>query len=157
MYALHEALLVLQQEGLENAWARHQRNHLALKAGLSELDIDFVVTEKHRLPQLNSIHIPTGLDDKQVRADMLNQHSIEIGAGLGALAGKIWRIGLMGYSSRVENVISCLSALETVLRQQGMNCPEGNCRGRSLSFLCRASTTNESSVMKKKWLWVLLR
>lgn len=125
LYALHEALLVLQQEGLENAWARHQRNHLALKAGLSQLDIDYVVAEKDRLPQLNSIHIPTGLDDKQVRAALLNQHGIEIGAGLGALAGKIWRIGLMGYSSRVENVISCLSALESVLRQQGFNCPEG--------------------------------
>ncbi len=125
LYALHEALLVLQQEGLENAWARHQRNHLALKAGLSQLDIDYVVTEKHRLPQLNSIHIPAGLDDKQVRAALLNQHGIEIGAGLGALAGKIWRIGLMGYSSRVENVVSCLSALESVLRAQGVNCEEG--------------------------------
>ena len=125
LYALHESLLMLQQEGLKNAWARHQRNHQALKAGLSQLDINFVVNEQDRLPQLNSIHIPTGLDEKQVRADLLQQHGIEIGAGLGALAGKIWRIGLMGYSSRVENVISCLSALESVLRQQGMNCPEG--------------------------------
>jgi alanine-glyoxylate transaminase/serine-glyoxylate transaminase/serine-pyruvate transaminase len=125
LYALHEALLVLQQEGLENAWARHRSNHEALKAGLSELGIEFVVTEAARLPQLNSIHIPGGLDDKAVRATLLQQHGIEIGAGLGALAGKIWRIGLMGYSSRVENVISCLDALETVLGGQGLKTDKG--------------------------------
>lgn len=125
LYALHEALLVLQQEGLENAWARHRSNHEALKAGLAVLDISYVVNEEARLPQLNSIYIPQGLDDKQVRAQMLQQHGIEIGAGLGALAGKIWRIGLMGYSSRVENVISCLSALESVLLSQGYACKEG--------------------------------
>jgi len=125
LYALHEALLVLQQEGLENAWARHRSNHEALKAGLSELCIEFVVAESARLPQLNSIHIPGGLDDKAVRATLLQQHGIEIGAGLGALAGKIWRIGLMGYSSRVENVISCLDALETVLSGQGLKTDKG--------------------------------
>ncbi len=125
LYALHEALLVLQQEGLENAWTRHRSNHQALKAGLSELGIEFVVEESARLPQLNSIHIPGGLDDKQVRASLLQQHGIEIGAGLGALAGKIWRIGLMGYSSRVENVIACLNALESVLATQGVRTEAG--------------------------------
>ncbi len=125
LYALHEALLVLQQEGLENAWTRHRSNHQALKAGLSELGIEFVVEESARLPQLNSIHIPGGLDDKQVRASLLQQHGIEIGAGLGALAGKIWRIGLMGYSSRVENVIACLNALESVLAAQGVRTEAG--------------------------------
>ncbi|HEX5360731.1 MAG TPA: alanine--glyoxylate aminotransferase family protein [Fluviicoccus sp.] len=125
LYALHEALLVLQQEGLENAWARHGSNHQALKAGLAELGIEFVVAEDARLPQLNSIHIPGGLDDKLVRAALLQQHGIEIGAGLGALAGKIWRIGLMGYSSRVENVIACLSALESVLIAQGLKAEKG--------------------------------
>lgn len=125
LYALHESLLVLQQEGLENAWARHQSNHLALKAGLAVLDINYVVNQEARLPQLNSIYIPTGLDDKQVRASMLQDHGIEIGAGLGVLAGKIWRIGLMGYSSRVENVIACLQALEAVLIAQGYACQQG--------------------------------
>lgn len=125
LYALHEALLCLQQEGLPAAWARHQRNHQALKAGLSVLDIDFVVTETARLPQLNSIYIPQGLDDKAIRSTLLQQHGIEIGAGLGALAGKIWRIGLMGYSSRVENVIACLDALETVLIANGYQVPQG--------------------------------
>lgn len=125
LYALHEALLVLQQEGLEKAWARHRSNHEALKAGLSELGIEFVVAADSRLPQLNSIHIPGGLDDKAVRATLLQQHGIEIGAGLGALAGKIWRIGLMGYSSRVENVIACLNALESVLMSQGLKAEKG--------------------------------
>jgi alanine-glyoxylate transaminase/serine-glyoxylate transaminase/serine-pyruvate transaminase len=92
---------------------------------LAALGIDFVVAEQSRLPQLNSIYIPNGLDDKAVRAEMLQQHGIEIGAGLGALAGKIWRIGLMGYSSRVENVIACLNALEAVLTNQGRDCEPG--------------------------------
>ena len=125
LYALHESLLVLQQEGLENAWSRHRSNHQALKAGLAELGIEFVVSEDARLPQLNSIHIPGGVDDKQVRATLLQQHGIEIGAGLGALAGKIWRIGLMGYSSRVENVIACLTAMETVLGSHGVRAEKG--------------------------------
>jgi alanine-glyoxylate transaminase/serine-glyoxylate transaminase/serine-pyruvate transaminase len=125
LYALHESLLALQQEGLEQAWARHQSNHIALKDGLAALGIDFVVAEQSRLPQLNSIYIPSGLDDKAVRAEMLQQHGIEIGAGLGALAGKIWRIGLMGYSSRIENVIACLNALESVLTNQARDCEPG--------------------------------
>jgi alanine-glyoxylate transaminase/serine-glyoxylate transaminase/serine-pyruvate transaminase len=126
LYALHESLLCLQQEGLENAWARHRRNHEALKAGLAMLDIGFLVDEKSRLPQLNAIHIPQGLDDKQIRASLLNEHGIEIGAGLGVLGGKIWRIGLLGYSSRQENVIACLHALEEVLRQQGRDIAHGS-------------------------------
>lgn len=125
LYALHEALLALQQEGLQQSWTRHHSNHIALKEGLSALGINFVVEEKARLPQLNSIYIPDGMDDKLVRAAMLQQHGIEIGAGLGALAGKIWRIGLMGYSSRVENVIACLNALESVLTSQGKDCEPG--------------------------------
>ncbi|PTQ87724.1 pyridoxal-phosphate-dependent aminotransferase family protein [Agitococcus lubricus] len=125
LYALHEALLALQQEGLEQAWARHKSNHEALKAGLAVLDIRYVVEETSRLPQLNSIYIPQGLDDKLVRTAMLQEHGIEIGAGLGALAGKIWRIGLMGYSSRVENVVACLAALESVLISQGYACQAG--------------------------------
>ncbi len=115
MYALHEALLMVQEEGLENAWDRHQRNHLALKAGLEAMGIRFIVDEPHRLPQLNAIAIPEGVDDAAVRNRLLDEHHLEIGAGLGDLAGKVWRIGLMGYSSRIENITRCLAALDGVL------------------------------------------
>jgi alanine-glyoxylate transaminase/serine-glyoxylate transaminase/serine-pyruvate transaminase len=119
MYALHEALRMVHEEGLENAWARHQRNHEALKAGLEAMGLGFVVDEAHRLPQLNAVTIPDGVDDAAVRARLLEEHHLEIGAGLGDLAGKVWRIGLMGYSSRIENVTQCLGALDAVLADMG--------------------------------------
>lgn len=115
LYALHESLVMLQDEGLENAWARHAKNHQALRAGLEAMGLDFIVNEADRLPQLNSVTIPNGVDDAAARAQLLNEFNLEIGAGLGALAGKVWRIGLMGHSSRAENIILCLSALEAVL------------------------------------------
>jgi len=115
MYALHEALLMVREEGLENAWTRHRRNHEALKAGLEAMGLSFIVDEAHRLPQLNAVAIPAGVDDAAVRARLLNEHHLEIGAGLGDLAGKVWRIGLMGYSSRIENITQCLAALDGVL------------------------------------------
>ncbi len=115
MYALHEALLMVREEGLENAWARHRRNHEALKAGLEAMGLAFIVDEAHRLPQLNAVTIPAGVDDAAVRARLLEEHHLEIGAGLGDLAGKVWRIGLMGYSSRIENITQCLAALDGVL------------------------------------------
>lgn len=115
MYALHESLVMLQDEGLENAWKRHQHNHMALRAGIEALGLSFVVPEADRLPQLNSVTIPEGVEDAAVRSQLLNEFNLEIGAGLGALAGKVWRIGLMGHSSRAENIILCLSALEAVL------------------------------------------
>jgi alanine-glyoxylate transaminase/serine-glyoxylate transaminase/serine-pyruvate transaminase len=115
MYALHEALLMVQEEGLENAWTRHRRNHEALKAGLEAMGLAFIVDEAHRLPQLNAVAIPAGVDDAAVRARLLQEHHLEIGAGLGDLAGKVWRIGLMGYSSRIENITQCLAALDGVL------------------------------------------
>ncbi|MCL4315460.1 MAG: alanine--glyoxylate aminotransferase family protein [Gammaproteobacteria bacterium] len=115
LYGLHEALVILQEEGLENAWARHARNHQALKAGIEAMGLRFVVKEGERLPQLNSIYIPGGVDDAAVRAALLNDYNLEIGAGLGAMAGKIWRIGLMGYASNPTNVLFCLSALEETL------------------------------------------
>jgi alanine-glyoxylate transaminase/serine-glyoxylate transaminase/serine-pyruvate transaminase len=119
MYALHEALLMLQEEGLENAWARHRRNHEALKAGIEAMGLRFIVDEKHRLPQLNAVSIPEGVDDAAVRQRLLQEHHLEIGAGLGDLAGKVWRIGLMGYSSRIENITQCLAALDGVLADMG--------------------------------------
>ncbi len=115
MYALHESLVMLQNEGLENAWQRHYKNHLALRAGLEAMGLEFVVDEANRLPQLNSVTIPEGADDADVRSRLLNEFNLEIGAGLGALAGKVWRIGLMGHSSRAENIMLCLAALEAVL------------------------------------------
>lgn len=119
MYALHESLVMLQNEGLENAWARHANNHLALRAGIEAMGLSFIVDEAYRLPQLNSVTIPDGVDEAAVRSRLLNEFNLEIGAGLGALAGKVWRIGLMGHSSRAENIFLCLSALEAVLSEMG--------------------------------------
>ena len=115
LYALHESLVALKNEGLEQAWARHQNMHNKLKAGLEKLGFTFVVAEGSRLPQLNAIYIPEGIDEAKVRGDLLEQYNLEIGAGLGVLAGKAWRIGLMGYGARNENVSLCLRALEEVM------------------------------------------
>ena len=115
LYALHESLVMPQDEGLENAWKRHMDNHLAFRAGIEAMGLSFVVDEANRLPQLNSVTIPEGVDDAAVRGLLLNEFNLEIGAGLGALAGKVWRIGLMGHSSRAENIMLCLSALEAAL------------------------------------------
>ncbi|HNA29306.1 MAG TPA: alanine--glyoxylate aminotransferase family protein [Thiobacillaceae bacterium] len=115
LYGLHEALVMLAEEGIENAWARHLAQHEALKAGLEKLGLEFIVPESERLPQLNSVTIPAGVDDAAARGRLLNEFNLEIGAGLGALAGKIWRIGLMGASARQENVDYCLKALTAVL------------------------------------------
>lgn len=117
LYGLHESLVMLQEEGLENAWARHAANHEALKAGLEALGLSFVVPEAERLPQLNAVSIPEGVDDAAVRARLLNEFNLEIGAGLGDLAGKVWRIGLMGHASRAENIVLCIAALEAVLAE----------------------------------------
>lgn len=119
LYGLHEALCILQQEGLENAWARHLRMHNALKAGLEAMGLNFIVDEAHRLPQLNAVSIPQGVDDATVRGRLLNEYNLELGAGLGALAGKVWRIGLMGHSARAENILLCVSALEAILSEIG--------------------------------------
>ena len=116
LYGLHESLVILAEEGLEAAWARHRDNHLRLRAGLEALGIRFVVSEEARLPQLNSVWVPEGVDEAAARARLLQEFGLEIGAGLGALAGKVWRIGLMGHSSRPANVALCLSALETVIK-----------------------------------------
>ncbi|MCT7942598.1 pyridoxal-phosphate-dependent aminotransferase family protein [Shewanella holmiensis] len=116
LYALHESFRVLANEGLENAWARHHNMHVLLRDGLTQLGLRFVVDEAYRLPQLNAVYIPEGIDDALVRKQLLEQYNLEIGAGLGALAGKAWRIGLMGFGARRENVALCLKALEDVMR-----------------------------------------
>lgn len=119
LYALHESLVLLQDEGIDNAWARHKKNYEALSSGLEAMGLKYVVNEADRLYQLNSVYLPEGVDDAAVRGRLLNEYGLEIGAGLGALAGKVWRIGLMGYSSRQENVLKCLSALENTLHDMG--------------------------------------
>ena len=119
LYALHEALLLLREEGLEQAWARHQRHHLAIKAGLEAMGLKFVVREGARLPQMNAVHVPAGVAEAEVRKRLLAEFNLEIGAGLGPLAGKIWRFGLMGYSCKAENVMLSLSALGSVLSDMG--------------------------------------
>ena len=125
LYALHESLVMLQDEGLENSWARHYNNHLVLRAGLEAMGLAFIVDEDYRLPQLNSVTIPDGIDEAAVRSRLLNEFNLEIGAGLGTLAGKVWRIGLMGHSSRAENIFLCLSALEAVMSDMGADINTG--------------------------------
>ena len=119
LYGMHEALVILQEEGLENAWARHQGNHESLRAGIEAMGLGFIVPEGSRLPQLNAVTVPEGVDEAAVRGRLLNDFNLEIGAGLGGLAGKIWRIGLMGYASNSKNVMYCLGALDTVLTDMG--------------------------------------
>ncbi len=115
LYALHESLLILHEEGIENSWHRHRRMHEKLFDELTQLDVHFLVDEAHRLPQLNAVGIPDGVDDAKVRKTLLNEFNLEIGAGLGQLAGKAWRIGLMGHGSRTENIALCVQALKQVL------------------------------------------
>jgi alanine-glyoxylate transaminase/serine-glyoxylate transaminase/serine-pyruvate transaminase len=121
LYALHEALVILQEEGIENSWERHQQNHTALKAGLEAMGLEFAVPDGQRLPQLNAVSVPDGVDEAAVRSALLKEYNLEIGAGLGAMAGKIWRIGLMGFASNTTNVLFCLGALDAVL--SGMKAP----------------------------------
>ena len=115
LYGLHESLVMLTEEGLENSWNRHQENHQLLRDGLQNFGIHYLVEESSRLPQLNSVIIPDNLNDEEVRNSLLANYNIDIGAGLGALAGKIWRIGLMGYTSRKENIERLLSAMKETL------------------------------------------
>jgi alanine-glyoxylate transaminase/serine-glyoxylate transaminase/serine-pyruvate transaminase len=124
-YALREALRLVQEEGLEARFRRHQRNHLALAAGLEAMGISLAAQEGHRLWTLNSVTIPAGIDDAAVRRQLLDDYNIEIGAGLGPLRGKVWRIGLMGESSTRSNVLLLLSVLEEILQKQGYRCALG--------------------------------
>ncbi len=127
LYGLHEALIMLKEEGLEKAWTRHERNYRALRSGLEAMGLSYkVVRESERLPQLNAINILEDIDDAEVRRRLLSEHWIEIGSGIGELYGKIWRIGLMGYSSHMKNVLDCLRALEEILKDMGANISEEN-------------------------------
>jgi alanine-glyoxylate transaminase / serine-glyoxylate transaminase / serine-pyruvate transaminase len=117
-YGLYEALRLIHEEGLEGCFARHKKNHQALKAGLAVLGIDYTAAAGHQLPMLNAVRIPKGVDDAAVRSGLLNRFGIEIGGGLGEFKGQVWRIGLMGYASRANNVLLLLSALEQLLAEQ---------------------------------------
>lgn len=117
LYALHESLLALYKEGLEQSWQRHADLHQLLVNGLAKLGLDLMVEADCRLPQLNLVAIPAGIDEAAVRTKLLNNYNLEIGAGLGQFAGKAWRIGLMGYAARKENVSLCLAALAEVLEE----------------------------------------
>ncbi len=116
LYGLNEALLLLAEEGLENSWARHKENSDILIDGLKKLGLSTFVKDEDRLPELITVLVPDGIDEAKVRNKLLNDFNIEIGAGLGALAGKIWRIGLMGYTSNRGNINLCLEALSNALK-----------------------------------------
>lgn len=119
VYGLREALRLIQEEGLENCFKRHELNHKALKKGLEKLGLSLHAHEGHRLWMLNTVRVPEGVDEAGVRKRMLDEFNIEIGGGLGVLKGKVWRVGLMGYSSREENVLYFLHALEKILDGEG--------------------------------------
>ena len=116
---------MLSAEGLENAWARHRRYHLALRAGLEAMGLSLPVAGACRLPQLNLVSVPEGVDAAEVRRAVLDRHGLEIGAGLGVFSGAMWRIGLMGQSCNERNVILCLAALEACLLDQGAPIEQG--------------------------------
>jgi alanine-glyoxylate transaminase/serine-glyoxylate transaminase/serine-pyruvate transaminase len=121
LYALHESLVILKEEGLNQSWARHALNHQAFVAGIEKLGLSFIVDEAYRLPQLNAVTIQGGIDEAAVRNQLLSNYNLEIGAGLGSLTGKVWRIGLMGFASNRKNVLYCLSSLANVLAGMGAN------------------------------------
>lgn len=125
IYAFREALRIIAEEGLEARFARHKLNHRAFVAGIEAMGLTMLVPESERLPMLNTIRIPEGADDLQVRRALLNDFGIEIGGGLGALQGKIWRVGLMGHSSSRKNVMLFLAALETILKAERVSIKGG--------------------------------
>ena len=124
-YGLYEALQIILEEGLDACFARHALNHRALKAGFAAIGMSYSTQEGHILPQFNAVNVPAGIDDAWVRGQLLNRFGIEIGAGLGAFKGKVWRIGLMGYGARPNNVLLVLSALEQLLVEQGYKFNQG--------------------------------
>jgi alanine-glyoxylate transaminase/serine-glyoxylate transaminase/serine-pyruvate transaminase len=125
IYGFREALRIVMEEGLEPRFARHLLNHRALVAGIEAMGLSMIVPEPERLPSLNTIRIPDGVDDLKVRKALLNDFRLEIGGGLGKFAGKAWRVGLMGYSSSKKNVLLFLSALFAILNSQGVKVKQG--------------------------------
>lgn len=124
-YALREALRLVVEEGLPARYERHMRQHRALAAGLEAMGLSLAAQQGHRLPMLNAVSVPEGVDEGKVRACLLERHGIEIGAGLGPMKGKVWRIGLMGESCRRTSVLAVLSAIEQALQAQGRRIAPG--------------------------------
>jgi alanine-glyoxylate transaminase/serine-glyoxylate transaminase/serine-pyruvate transaminase len=119
VYALDEALAIVEEEGLEARWSRHERNHRMFIERAKELGLTVLPPEGERLWTLNAVRVPDGIDEAAVRKHLLDEFNIEIGAGLGPLAGKIWRIGLMGASSAPRLIVLLLGALESAFAKQG--------------------------------------
>lgn len=115
LYGLYAALRVIQEEGQDKVFARHMAAHKQLVSGLAAMGLDMLVQEDSRLPMLNAVKIPAGVDEAAIRARLLKEFNIEIGSGLGPLAGKIWRVGLMGHTARPENVQRLLDTLKKIL------------------------------------------
>ena len=135
LYGLHEALAMLREEGLEQSWRRHATVHRALVAGLEAMGLKMKVDAAVRLPQLNVVEIPAGVDDAAVRRRLLNEFNLEIGAGLGVWAGKVWRIGLLGQSATPAYVLGCLAALEAALHGSGAKIQLGRAYGAAQAVL----------------------
>ncbi len=125
LYALHESLLMIHEEGVENAWARHAAMHKVMRAGLEALGLTYIGRDGARLPNLNAVMLPDGMNEGLLRARLLDDFELEIGGGLGALAGKAWRIGLMGTACSAENVLTCLSAVGAVLAAEDSSIDAG--------------------------------
>ncbi len=135
IFALREALRLVVEEGLEPRFARHQRMHLALKAGLATLGMEYLPKEAERLPMLNAVKVPHGIDEVKVRKFLLVERGIEIGGGLGDLKGKVIRIGIMGENARADAVHSCLEALEEALMAQGVKLRRGTAKAAASELL----------------------
>src|SRR5919106_2318990 len=119
IYALREALQMIEEEGLDARWARHERHHLVLAAGLAGMGLALLPPAGERLWTLNAVSVPLGVDEASVRRMLLQTFNVDIGAGLGPLAGKIWRVGLMGASSTPQLIVLLLGALDSALARQG--------------------------------------
>lgn len=136
---LREALRIVLEEGLDNRVARHQRNSAALRAGVSALGLGFLVQESFRLDQITAVKIPEGVDDATVRQRLLREHTIEIGKGFGPFDGNVWRIGLMGESSKAEYLLALLSGLEGILPDEGYEVAQGAAVSAASRYLAEAT------------------
>jgi len=125
LYALREALRIVLEEGLETRIVRHRRHAQALWAGVEAMGLQLHAQEKYRLPSLTTVRVPEGIDEMTLRRGLLQEHNIEVGGGIGALQGQVWRIGLMGYNATAQNVLGLLYALETELARQGFKVESG--------------------------------
>ncbi|MGD0842317.1 MAG: alanine--glyoxylate aminotransferase family protein [Candidatus Acidiferrales bacterium] len=140
IYGLREALRIVLEEGLEAGWERHRQNQHALIAGLEAMGLEmFVADPAERMPTVNGIQVPAGVEDGRVRRQLLDEFNIEIAGGIGALKGKLWRVGLMGFSSQKGHVLQFLSAFEKTLLDQGFRVPSGAGAAAAVQYYVHAS------------------